>query len=483
MTSADSIVLRNTFGIDNLEYLNSQWEFIPDSNNTNYTSAQVRFDSIQWQSKFVDISDAFIRFPLTITPTVGAFSASPLIALKQSILSLLRGVSISMQGGKNIVNDNTNILFLYNHICQLLDNDIDWLQTNGSSLQFAKDRPTAGLRVSGLTTVANLTNPKVSLFTGAVSATANSLRSECNQGFIDRNAYLLDLATGTGTAGTAGVTVKVDIPLKYIHQFFAGLGQTVLFNMRMDISVTLNIGSSASYQPFCLGTLEAGTVETGTSVSTAVTTGNTCELWYRRVDFHPDQATAYRKMCEEGITRTIEFTELYPDVSRTNQTSTARQTQVIASSVTAPKRVFGLVYPTNVVNGVNWPGPCVTGRDVGLTNFQITLNGQPYLETPINDVAQWWDNLKAEMPLSYTSSGHNSILSYSDFVNTFRIHCINLERSQDRYDDPNALSTLTVSYQQTASTASDIVWLVECKRVVTVTYGASIARVVVGPRV
>ena len=393
-----------------------------------------------------------------------AFSASPLIALKGSILSLFRGIQIKTGGGTMILNETEGLEFT-NHLAMMLENSNDWAVSNGSQLFWAKDRSFDHV-VSGLITKAAIANPKTAAYTAAVSATVNSFNDTYNVGFVERNRALLDSAIendGTYVADkSASFTINVHIPLKYIHPFFEGL-DFPLINTVLQIDFLLNTtGSNSQYSPFCYGTLPAGTVETGGVISATIPAGTQCRLHYRNVQFHGrDQAEVSEKLNNGGFNKTIRYPSYSMNRMFTNVASTSKFEHQVTAGVKNPKKLLILTPPAGVVDGTTWPSPIVTGP-YSLTNLNVKVNGARQYNSDLSSLYELWEELKKAMPPSISGLSTSSQLTYSDFVKTHRIHYLDISRYSHRVSgDPNALVSISVTANPTSATAVDIIYLIE----------------------
>lgn len=462
-----------------LSYSDSQLEYIVDSNSTSYTT-QITFDCLPLTSKWCDLHNAYVTIPVSITPSAGSFSAAPVVAFKASILSLIRGVNITTGSGQTIFQESEN--FFINNLRLYLEQSNDFFISNKDHLQLGIDKPLPGA-LSTLTSSANLINPRTAMFTAAVSATANSLNGNFNAGFTDRNNALLTSTVAAGGAyGTGSITTILYLPLKYFCSFIDQLSFPII-NTRLQINILLNTTASGSpFIPVCTGTTLAGAVENTTNgVTTAIGyAGNQqCRLYYHNVKFSPQQAVMINKRLQQGFTKKISYTQTDVTQTYTNIASTSGFSHVVASSVISPQRVWAMCYPTGQLNTKNWPSPVTTGL-FGLTNLNIQLNGTNYFTNAYNSTLELWDALSAQFPPSQAGQDTSSLLSYNDFINTYRIHCLDISRNKDRLRDPNAPVTLIVTGAPLSATAIDIVYLIEKTMKCVITFGASDVQVTVG---
>ena len=454
-----------------LEFSDSQMGILYDTNNNAYTNA-VNFDTLELSSKWSQLE--YLTIPLQISPTAPAvFSARPNIAFKGSVLSLISGVQVKTGSGTTIV-DETESSFLTEHIKMMLENDDDWAKSEGIEIQWSKDRGVSGAE-SRLVDAARIAPPQTAEHSGATTATSSALRVDANLGFIERHHALLDATQNSDLGYTAdlsaGVNVVVKIPLKYVSSYFANKNFPDI-NTRLKITFFLNLSTSSyDYKPLCFGKVNA-TVESGGSCVVKIQQGKPCQLYYREVKFSPSEAKLVADQLRAGFTKEIHYTHYEINRSNKNIASTASFSHVITTNSTNPQRVWVLCHPTGVVDGQTWPNPLVTGSH-GLTSANVKINGSNYFDSDFSTPIELWEELKRQMPPSLSGQSRLSQLTYSDFLKTFRIHCFDLTRSNNRKQDPNAPVTLLMKASPISATAIDIIYIVETKKVCKMTFGLS----------
>jgi len=206
---SDSEVIQSLLGgkREDSSFAQNDKQTLGDINGGSYID-RIKFNTTPIQTSLTMLEMLEVTFSIKGTE---AFSDNPLLALKASILSYFRGIQISTAGGKPILNETQGLEFT-NHLAMMLENSNDWAVSNGSQLYWAKDRALDQV-FSGLITKAAIANPKTAMYTGAVSATANSLNDKYNVGFVERNRALLDSAIsddGTYVADkSAGFNITV----------------------------------------------------------------------------------------------------------------------------------------------------------------------------------------------------------------------------------------------------------------------------------
>lgn len=156
-----------------------------------------------------------------------------------------------------------------------------------------------------------------------------------------------------------------------------------------------------------------------------------------------------------------------------NIASTSKFEHQVSNGVTNPKRLWILTPPTGVVDGTTWPSPIVTGP-YGLTNLNVKVNSIRQYNSDISSVYELWAELKKAMSPSISGLDTSSQLTFSDFVKTHRIHCLDISRYSHRVNgDPNHPVNISVSANPTSATAVDIIYLIEREIECVIHFGPS----------
>ena len=449
-----------------------------------FQGASVTFDLLSLDREWTEWNNAWLALPITITPQANAFSPSPVVAFKASILSMIRGFEVKTSGGQTVCSETNGATTFASHLRMMLQNNNDWSLGTAPSLMYSKDRAPPGVP-SGLFSKGNIQNPKTAKYTAAPDDTTNADNPVCNLGFMERNAALLDSTFGLDGSYVAdkkaGFNTTLNIPLRYISDFFASLDFPII-NSRFQITFHLNTTNAASsYSPMCMGTTLAGSKETGAAPVINITAGSQPLLYYYKVSFATLQAELVAKRLLTNFRKTIVYTQTDIDYTQTNVASTSLFQRTVATAVNAPKRVWILSYPTGVVNSVDWPSPLVTGATTGLTNVNVTVNGTKYLSNNLNSLSEQYAALCSAMAPNGMNGEANQMISFGDFCKTYRLICLDISRSGNRQFDPNAPVNLLVEAAPSTNTAADIIYLVEREMKVHLTFGATPVVVEIGP--
>ena len=450
--------------------------------NPNGYQRTIDFDTLPLTGRWCTFEDAWLSLPVRITGTTAGASAdfdsaSPAIAFKGSVLSLIDGISVQTSSGVSLVEERHSTVFA-NHLRLMLEKPSNWFISNGDSLEYAKDQPAADV-VSALTAVANIQDPQMAKYTGAVSATANSDNLSYNQGFAIRSAKLLSTATSVAAAGVSQV---LNIKLSAIASFFEAMNFPFV-NCRMKLTFYMNFTTSAnsSYLPMCRGT----DIATGAVVAADIpylafdtASGDVPRIYYHSLLFSPEQSAAISSQLEKGFVKKLRYSvyDMYTTPGVTNPTISAP----ISTNVVNPKRVFALAQPTGLVNGVRWPSPLVTGADSYLTNVNVLVNNQVYLQSSLSTPAAQYEQLREAMPL-HAFGGSDTDLKYSDWLNTYRIVCVDLSRHGDQSGNKNLPISLTFTGTLMGVMNADLTYIVERQMQTLFEFGAADFVVKTGP--
>lgn len=129
------------------QYSDAQWLYVQDNNNGQYQN-YLQYITTTLKQQFIDYHNAYLWIPMICevqnTSTQPGFAAGlgqahpPLVAMRQSVLSLLGQQTVSTDQGQTLFNDiNTQMI---NNLRLEIENDIGWVWTEGSELDYAYDQ-------------------------------------------------------------------------------------------------------------------------------------------------------------------------------------------------------------------------------------------------------------------------------------------------------------------------------------------------------
>lgn len=498
MAQLDAVALTNLFlegkgsFNDAFKFTDRQQEFIVDTNQGNYNTQPVTFNffSQGLTKKLITLDDAFLQIPLKISPSTGNFQAEPVVAFKDSVLSLFDRLIVTGEGGKTILNHSTD-LAIANALRMMFEDTHDWLYCSEDELQAYKDewQYEAKLTTAALLTT-DLQNPRTDEFKySAVTDTpaggspppsyqtvVSAVRVQAfNSGFKKRNFALMTSAiSSSGTWNVDGTTNAINtilrVPLRYIHPFFEGLNFPII-NLQLELQFGLNIPGQGTYVPICSGRYDGSASVEQTAVCT-IPAGSTCRLYFSKIKMRPEDAEKMASMMKSRLSKTVSFSHYQVYRNYTNITSTDHLQHDIVTGISGVKRVWLLTPPTGAVSTKNWPSAMVTGP-MGVRDCNIVVNGSQYLERSIDSSQEWWNVLRAQFPMEGKDTAGR--LNYGEFLRSHRIHCIDISRPNDKMPDPNAAMSISVLSTKTNSTAADYIYILELERAVTfdITWGGA----------
>lgn len=125
-----------------IQFADAQWLYMNDNNNNGYSN-YIQFLTTTLKNQFIDYHNAYFLIPMTIviatsTLAFGYAPRPPMIAFRESVLSLFANITIATDQGQVLVND-INTMFI-NNLRLCVEHNYDWMDCEGSLLQFSYDR-------------------------------------------------------------------------------------------------------------------------------------------------------------------------------------------------------------------------------------------------------------------------------------------------------------------------------------------------------
>ncbi len=147
------------------------WRALPDINQGNYQDGRVRFDTISYQTSWVDWHHAYLNIPFTINSdgsiaAVAALNAQSNVTIKNGLIQLIGSIVINLNG---TTFQNASDINMINHLRSLLEMSIAYAQSIGGLYFYAKDslNPTT---YAGVTPTIPLTSQATEFYSPAVGA-------------------------------------------------------------------------------------------------------------------------------------------------------------------------------------------------------------------------------------------------------------------------------------------------------------------------
>lgn len=126
-----------------VEFADAQWLYLFDNNNNQYSN-YVQWQTTTLKNQFIDYYNAFLWIPIRIeilntTATPAGFTPRPpVVAMRESVLSMFGSITIATDQGQTIVNDVNTMMI--NNTRLVIENNFDWVHCEGSELDFGYDQ-------------------------------------------------------------------------------------------------------------------------------------------------------------------------------------------------------------------------------------------------------------------------------------------------------------------------------------------------------
>lgn len=495
---------------------NKQWKYLPDISNGDYTQ-QISFDTQKLANSWVNYYEGYLFIPLGVSSTQAETTSSdgtfPMVAFKQSFLSLIAGIQINRGDGLSIVAEN-NIQFI-NNLRLMVEKSLDWTTSEGAEIQFAMD-------------TSRVNNPNPYATTTSVANLA------FNRGFSDRMIFIMDSAVQTGSYSSATTAsyyqINALIPLRLLHSFFDSMNFP-LINTRFLINFILaspigNQGNGitclqaettatiASSPPTAILANAYGIVTvpstnfiaTPTGIKVIISTNGTqaagagaCRLYYNTVTLNEHDAQEAIAQLKMNKPRRMEFisTDTYINLIGAKTMPLGLFSQIINAATVKPIRIWALYYPANanyasssLQTATNSTPQIVAGAIGAGSAVNVKISNNQYLENFPTTSNEMWQYLKEQFP-NYGGAGNTlgSLINYDSFLNLYRYHCFDVSRVKDRLknsSDPVQIeldATLTAITPYDGSgpfTTFDAVYIVEKANVAVFHFSSSEVQITVG---
>lgn len=441
---------------DMLTYSESELRFLPDTNMGNYDSNIITFSTEQLRTVWWSFASAYLAIPIKITAPSGGedFSAGDAVCFKQSVLDFISRVQVSTSSGQLLVSEDN--IQMINYIRLLVEKDVDWMIEEGNSLLMSKDFPTASFHPG-------IQNPELS--------------TNRNLGYAER-IRLFKSSCKTGETTTFSTVLT--IPLKYLSDFFSKM-DFPLINGSFDLQFGFN---SNAFKPFSAEhpyTVEVGKVSANFPGSdVALSSG--CRLYYHAVKFTPSLNQKMVSALNKGMTKRVFFRVADTYLPKTRgvdkDVDSGTLSKLVSASTVHPLRVWLLAHPVDSLTGDGlhfYPG--------GFKNANILINNDPLLKQSLNTPQDFYNVLSQQMPGQGDDTGKGGLISYPEFLSTYRLHCLDCQRLGGRLADPNAAVSIQVEATRDSTysaTNCDNTVIVERLQAVSFHLDSSSIKVLVG---
>lgn len=253
---------------EEVQYSDAQWLYVSDNNNNQYNN-YLQYITTTLKQQFIDYHNAFVWCPMALevlNPSAANPAQNnrpPLVAMRHSVLSLIAQQTVTTDQGQTIVNDNYTQMI--NNLRLEIENDIGWIWSEGTDLDFALDS-NFQLPAQTITSYDDFHGPSFQAFQGVEPGAANAFPIVNDPSEFGNNT-LGTFTFGYGTITTPGTTNPVITSLNGIAATTTSAG---------EIAITFSDGRVA-YFPYTAVVTAPGGVTTlggvtisGTGVGTAV---------------------------------------------------------------------------------------------------------------------------------------------------------------------------------------------------------------------
>jgi hypothetical protein len=112
-----------------------------------------------------------------------------------------------------------------------------------------------------------------------------------------------------------------------------------------------------------------------------------------------------------------------------------------------------------------------------MSNANILVNNQPYFKVPLSTPDDFWLQFKDQL-----NRNTGCMITYQDFIRSFRYHCFDLTRLSDRLPSKTEAVSLVLNFDRADYTAGpcDLVVLIERLNQVQFDFASSDVTVTVG---
>lgn len=444
----------------------------------------VQFDTQTIRDQWTDWRESYVHLPITITSSDAMVRVAdlPPIAFKTSALSAIHRVVVRTSNGATLLDEQHTMPFSKG-VELLFERDRDWVEAQAAEIHYSRDRPKKG--VVGLKSNAEIAVPNISKYSAAPDAgvagdSNNADNPRYNEGFHERCQMLFSSAhDDLGVVAVQGNSLDctLRLPLRQIHDFFREwdfpiTGAALTFEFYMA-----NSASGSYVNPLVIGSahaaagLNVGAFAGPVSIALNTSAVTRPRLYYHSVKFRPEHHLLVAEALSQGIERKFLFRryELHRTHSALLNRAPGQDLQFeLPNQLRHAKRLWVFCYPFGRIETSTWPSATITGP-CGLTNVELSLNGQRYYNLPLASTHEQYQELKQAMAVGVDSGELESLLPYEDFRLRSRVMCLDFSRAGELLPNPNEPMTVSISAQVQAPAGQnvDIVLLSETIKVAT----------------
>ena len=469
---ADSLELDSLFRSSNRisepQYEKVEWIQLYDQQGGVYDGGNVSFITDAQSKAHIVYSDSYLALPLRVTSTRVTATGTTRVAIKNSLVSLIQGLSVESGSGTQLVGEEMGLPIVQN-LKLLIDSSTEFIDGN-ELMFFGKDqyiRPSVA--EDGLSLV------------GGVDSKATSGLAQNDPKFNPALASRISVFQSRANLRVDGVAVGpatpwiqefiAYIPLKFIHDFFAqmnfpmtNLSLKITFNIAgaggytgyspfstPAIGARLTLGDAVNVAPIGIGADIVGAAPTKAELvailartalpamtpsarpiveiratvqdKAGFTTGP--RLYLKQVYFQAAEALALAKNIAAGYKKSVTYTA--NNYYRSVQLSSSVDHPVV-QGVIRPVRMWVMPVLAGTLASSDNTFPASTGPYT-LTNFNIGINGNNFYNQEFKSQYQFYNELKTQLIGASTSTACGTPISYTDFLNGCTPYVFDLSRN------------------------------------------------------
>lgn len=439
---------------------------INDKNEGNYADGYIDFDTLGYtDSQWTDFRHGYVTVPLSVfgktTDLLAADLLTNVVALKNHITTLIYSTQVTLN---ETTAQNSRGSPLYNHIRQIVDEDIDYSISNGP------------LYMDALDTNDNNDNfefSKRAIFVEGGDDYAIAARNPAfNKGFYKRSVWLMAVIKQViGAPGSVYYQLMAILPLNKLSNLFDNLDIPLL-----GVRLRLRLGISGSPAGPEINPLMANAVTLGKVTNLGLSVCNhdplraasesKCKLWLPKVTFSSEVNSAISKLVSSGsLTKTLAYYNYRIVKNASKQDKDSLEFQ-ITSGIQKPRRVWTVIYKKDALKSSASPAPCATASTAYLTNANIEVDGDKFYKDDISTPHEFYQMFRAQQFLGGDDLHNGTQVTYAGFneVNgCHKYYVFDISPLTNNYPDPLKSVVLTMRGTLNSSTADlyDVYHIIE----------------------
>jgi hypothetical protein len=453
------------------------WRYTTELSGAGGVTNRLKFDTKALKSSVVDWASMYLMLPLGLKSSTVLYTLNPTttqLAIKASLLSLIYSCVLNSGSGTNLGVNDTG-LHLINNVRLLLDQSVNWSNSMGPELCYAKD---------------------------TFNSPDTTIDAEANTGARLRATYMFNQSriVTTTTANVNIIEFNAIIPLRYIHDIFQQIGLSVNTHMQVEFGLNFLNGTNTiinGYAPFTVGNdTDYPVISVGNSQFPVP------RLYYRSFTLNAMMAEKVSSMVSRGFKKRIYFT--CTDTATPLSTDTVAGaaapalvpfSKTVSTSTVNPLRLIVLTTQAGALANDALPSPFVcTGK---LVYSQIKIQDTNYFNSPLESDFEHWAEIIRALPGYGENSQMGGQINFNDFLGdassatlggtaAYRIYTFDIDRIRPRLLNPN--SACEIQFQSnkvqlgTALDTTTFYYLVEREQTLDIDYSTSEVSFSVGRR-